>query len=57
MKALSAPIVTPEPKMICSQEGTMVAISGLRVTSIARPTEVETITALRLSRISTLPRV
>ena len=57
MMAVSEPIVTPEPKMICSQEGMTVTMPGLRVTNIARPIDVETMTALRLSRRSTLDRV
>ena len=50
-------MVTPEPKMIRSQPGMAAAMSGLKVTSSASPIEVETMTALRLSFISTLPRV
>ena len=55
--AVSEPMVTPEPKMICSQEGMTETMPGLRVTRRARPIDVETMTALRLSRRSTFARV
>ena len=55
--AVSEPMVTPEPKMICSQEGMTVTMPGLSVTRRARPIDVETMTALRLSRRSTFARV
>ena len=58
MMAVSEPMVTPEPKMICSQEGMTATMSALlKVTRSARPIEVETMTALRLSRRSTFDRV
>ena len=50
-------MVTPEPKRMRSHGGIASAMEGCRVTSIARPTEVETMTALRLSRMSALERV
>ena len=55
--AVIEPIVTPDPKRIASQDGIMPARSGLKVTSRARPIEEETMTALRLSCMSTLARV
>lgn len=56
MRAIAAiaPAVMPEAKKIRAHEGMDSAMNGLNVTSMARPSEVVTITALRLSRISAL---
>ena len=55
--AVIAPTVTPEETNTCAHAGNTPAMSGLKLTSIARPSEVPTMTELRLSVRSTFERV